>query len=61
MKLSNSQISLPLPSLKAGVVKLVAPLTFGYSAARVGGSSPSTRTNTQSAGHSIGCFFNFKK
>lgn len=60
MELSNSQISLPLPSLKAGVVKLVDTLDLGSSAARLGGSSPSTRTNTQSAGHSIGCFFNFK-
>ncbi len=51
-------ITFALPN--AGVVKLVDTLDLGSSAARLGGSSPSTRTKTQRAVTFIcSCFFSF--
>ena len=41
----NWIFGLSLPSLNAGVVKLVDTLDLGSSAARRGGSSPFTRTS----------------
>lgn len=41
----------------AGVVKLVDTLDLGSSAARLGGSSPSTRTEKRQADTNVSAFF----